>query len=489
MADWASLLAGSNVSGHCTEHSMLRHFVAPRTAWANQLLLQGPKSGASKQWIATQGSAAGPLMMQVAAHESLLTHAFGMLGGYIRVLGFTQPLATHVGVVGVIIGLVITHGLAVPSMLLFALWCFAKFHATLRHHPEHVAEKLQEVPDNLLASVRLMAELGTLLTLVTSAVFWKNPVHSWLVVLTISFTLSVLVLRQFALEDLQSAGMMYSPLVLGLFTYLAISRWWTYEVNKWVQQVQDLELAFCGQAATSAAVEPMEGDAKSILQRIDNMRKSNKHTREVLNLLLGPRPDGVHPDEWTWRLGRAHSDMCRDFSDPAIQKAHIKQGLEVLEPLVTRDPPCGAALLWKGALLIHEMLQVPLKAKVPYAFRIRDTMELACKVDPTLGLAHHALGEWCYVGASLNWVERQAVKAFFGSMPEMTYADCEGHFLRAADQDPHNGRNCLRLGQCYFAMKQPGKAKEWLRRAVQCPTPHPLDVEVQKEAMVLLKKL
>ena len=129
------------------------------------------------------------------------------------------------------------------------------------------------------------------------------------------------------------------------------------------------------------------------------------------------------------------------------------------------------------------------KEKVNAARDIRKYVDQALRSDPRNYKAWHVLGRWHYELSSLNFIERAAVKVFFGGLPKSSFADAITAFEKAKQISPGFVMNYYELARAYKKNGQSQKAIAAINTMLKLPDTTEDDAPTKKLARKLLESL
>jgi len=127
------------------------------------------------------------------------------------------------------------------------------------------------------------------------------------------------------------------------------------------------------------------------------------------------------------------------------------------------------------------------KEKVKAARNIRKHVDQALRSDPRNYKAWHVLARWHYEISNLNFIERAAVKVFFGGIPKGSITESIQAFEKARAFSSGFLLNELELARAYHKNKQHTLAMETLRKLLLQPDGTEDDASIKAEARTLLK--
>lgn len=131
----------------------------------------------------------------------------------------------------------------------------------------------------------------------------------------------------------------------------------------------------------------------------------------------------------------------------------------------------------------------PNKEKIAAVKAIKTNAEKAIRYNPNHGRAWHVLGKWHYEISSLNFVERTAVKLFYGGFPESSYQHSIQAYEKAQKLEANFALNYLELAKAYHQTGQDAKARTLLQKLASLPTRTGDDNRIKAEGKALMKEL
>lgn len=127
------------------------------------------------------------------------------------------------------------------------------------------------------------------------------------------------------------------------------------------------------------------------------------------------------------------------------------------------------------------------KEKVIAAKDLKKHVDAAIKSNPANFLAWHVLGRWHYEISSLNFVERAAVKMFYGGFPPSSLKEGIKAFEKAKALTPGFMLNYLELAKAYHRNDEKVKAKATINAMLLLPNHTEDDATIKETGKQLLK--
>jgi tetratricopeptide (TPR) repeat protein len=130
----------------------------------------------------------------------------------------------------------------------------------------------------------------------------------------------------------------------------------------------------------------------------------------------------------------------------------------------------------------------PNKEKIAAVKAIKANAEKAIRLNPAHGRAWHVLGKWHYEVSGLNFMERTAVKLFYGGFPESSIEASIQAYEKTQQLEPNFALNHLELAKAYHRAGKDAKAKALLQRLFALPNKTGDDNRIKSEGKALLKE-
>lgn len=139
--------------------------------------------------------------------------------------------------------------------------------------------------------------------------------------------------------------------------------------------------------------------------------------------------------------------------------------------------------LAEGRLTLH----VGRSERVRRSRAVKKHADRAIRLDSTIAPAYHLRGRWHREVATLNFIQRTLVKAFYGGLPDASVQQAVRDFQRAIalESQPYNH---LELGKTYLQMDRPDAARRQFQIALET-SGSPFDAEYKREARSLLRQM
>lgn len=190
------------------------------------------------------------------------------------------------------------------------------------------------------------------------------------------------------------------------------------------------------------------------------------------------------------RLSRTESEMGEDATGDARTRlvsasvAHARAAVKVA-------PDSAQGHVWLAAALGRQALKEGPKTRLALSREIKDEIDRAIALDPSIGRAYHIRAAWNRKIASLNFMERAAANTVLGGVPKGASMDnAVRDFQRAVELEPAYVNHHLELGRTFMDLDRHEDARRELEKAVSLPpTSSARDKQYQAEARELLAKL
>jgi len=126
--------------------------------------------------------------------------------------------------------------------------------------------------------------------------------------------------------------------------------------------------------------------------------------------------------------------------------------------------------------------------KIILVKEIKTFADKAIRINPNNFKAWHILGKWHYEISNLNFIEKAAIKIFYGGLPESSFKMSIKAYEKARSLNSKFCLNYLELAKAYQKNDNINQAITNLKLLLQIPNSIEDDVAIKKEASDLLKK-
>lgn len=167
-----------------------------------------------------------------------------------------------------------------------------------------------------------------------------------------------------------------------------------------------------------------------------------------------------------WRAARATYKLSTVTTNKAKKEELIREGFALAQKSLEVDDKNYACHKWMSVLLDAKSELDGIKARVSQLENVKKHMQKAVELNPNDPTNWYLLGSFAYGLADMPWYQRKVVSTIFATPPSGTYEEALEHFLKAEETKANfYSKNLLSIGKCYLALKDNGKAKEYLTRA------------------------
>ena len=240
-------------------------------------------------------------------------------------------------------------------------------------------------------------------------------------------------------------------------------------------------LAFFCAAAQDFTVLIKEADR---LEAVPDEMAAYEKFKEVLKV----KPMNIHAlskcSELCSRIGKRQKDNALRDNYYAAAKIYAQTALRI-------DPASAEASTSMAIALGRSTMSKSGKEKIINAREIRKYIDIALKTDPNNFLAWHVLGRWHYEISGLNFLERSAVKLFYGGLPPSSYKESIAAFKRSEALTPGFVLNNYELAKAYQRNGEIEKAMSTLQYVLTLPNrteDDPVIKDDSKKMLDLLQK-
>jgi hypothetical protein len=202
--------------------------------------------------------------------------------------------------------------------------------------------------------------------------------------------------------------------------------------------------------------------------------------KEALKLQAGNLHALSKCSELCSRIGQRQTDTKLRDDYYAAAKIYAETALKI-------DPLHSEANTSMAIMLGRTTLTKSGKEKVLAAKDLKKHVDAAIKTNPANFLAWHVLGRWHYEISSLNFVERAAVKMFYGGFPPSSLKEGIVAFEKAKLLMPGFILNYLELAKAYHRNNEDVKAKAILNQMMLLPNHTEDDVTIKATGKKYLK--
>lgn len=167
-----------------------------------------------------------------------------------------------------------------------------------------------------------------------------------------------------------------------------------------------------------------------------------------------------------WREARAAYKLSTVTTNKARKEELIRDGFALAQKSLEVDDKNYACHKWMSVLLDAKSELDGIKERVSQLENVKKHMQKAVDLNPNDPTNWYLLGSFAFGLADMPWYQRKVVSTIFATPPSGTYEEALAHFLKAEETKANfYSKNLLSIGKCYLALKDKGKAKEYLSRA------------------------
>ncbi len=232
--------------------------------------------------------------------------------------------------------------------------------------------------------------------------------------------------------------------------------------------------------------QPAKPDINALIKEADRLEMLPDEQGALLKFkeALKVQPTNLHAlskcSELCSRIGQRQSVTKTRDDYYAAAKIYAETALKI-------DPNSSEANTSMAIMLGRTTLTKSGKEKVLAAKDLKKHVDAAIKSNPANFLAWHVLGRWHYEISNLNFVERAAVKMFYGGFPPSSLKEGIAAFEKTRLLTPGFLLNYLELAKAYRRNDQIVKAKALLNEMLLLPNHTEDDPSIKSTATQLLK--
>lgn len=194
--------------------------------------------------------------------------------------------------------------------------------------------------------------------------------------------------------------------------------------------------------------------------------------------------------EVKWRLARAVFFISKQTSDGPQREKLVRDAFEFARAALEMDGSNFGANKWYGAILSEKSTLDGTTERIKQLENVKKYFELAKDINPQDPGIWHMLGQFHFKLSDVGWIQRKVINSVAPNPPSASYEEALQCFEKAEGMKPNfYSQNKLYLGKVLLALKQGGKAKEWLQKAAEVDVRSEDDRVCREEANELLKKL
>jgi len=185
------------------------------------------------------------------------------------------------------------------------------------------------------------------------------------------------------------------------------------------------------------------------------------------------------------------SELCSRIgkreTDPASRDNYYQAATIYAQTALKIDPTSSEACCSMAMSLGRSTMSKSGKEKIENAKDIRKYVDIALKSNPNNFLAWHILGRWHYEISNLNFIERTAVKLFYGGLPESSLKYAIQAFERSQAITGGFILNYFEMAKAYHRNDEKDKAIAAIKTMLNLPNQTEDDPNIKTEGRKLLK--
>lgn len=234
-------------------------------------------------------------------------------------------------------------------------------------------------------------------------------------------------------------------------------------------------------------------DLNALFEKIDNLQEgTTADHQDAYNILIEKTNQIKDNVDLLWRYAKAQyqiSTLKERAGDIEAEKLMLEKGIETAKEAIECDETSYRAHQWYAILVGSNIKHLDNKGKIVSGYKYKKHIERAIELNDSDANSYYLLGRYLFEVYMLPWYLRKAAAALFSEPPTAKIEDALSMFLKAEELRPGFWiENPLFIGKCYYQMSQYGKAKEWLKKAVDAEIKTESDGKTKQEALDLLKK-
>lgn len=186
------------------------------------------------------------------------------------------------------------------------------------------------------------------------------------------------------------------------------------------------------------------------------------------------------------------SELCSRIGNrevsPKTRDAYYAAGIGFAKQALQTDPNYDEAHVAYAIAIGRVSLTKSGKEKITNVKEIKQHAEKALSINPNNFKAWHILGKWNYEVANLNFLEKAAVKVFYGGLPNASIIESIKAYDKARMINPDFILNYLELAKAYHKQNDDKKAISYLEHILKLNPKTEDDPRIKKEAMELIQR-
>ncbi len=199
--------------------------------------------------------------------------------------------------------------------------------------------------------------------------------------------------------------------------------------------------------------------------------------------------------EYLYQTSFSYSKAGNDETSEAVRKSYFNTGKYLAQKAIAINPNSGYSHYTYALALGRLNENAGNKEKIASAKLIKGECDRALELDPKNGSVYHILGRWHRTIAGFNALEKLAINALYGGVPQGgSYENAIECFQKAIQLEPTIILHYYELAATYYERDKKGDtiyAKVWLDKALQLPpvSYDPDDNNTRKKCKQLLEKM
>ena len=245
-------------------------------------------------------------------------------------------------------------------------------------------------------------------------------------------------------------------------------------------------------AALMVLAMPLSAQADPLAEGIAAMQRHDlPRARTMLETTLQRDPGSYAAN---WRLAHVLLDQGKVIPDsvqsPPRDTLYLMAVSYARRAVAANPEGAGGHFVLANALGRHSLSQGT-RERVKAAMEIRTEALRALALDPTHSGAYHVLGRWHAEVERLSGLKRFVAEEVLGGgiLETASWEEAERNMRLAVQHGPARIYHRLDLAHVLLDRDKPGEAREQLEAIGRMTPDEPMDVEYQREAAALLKRI
>ncbi|MBP6023034.1 hypothetical protein [Ferruginibacter sp.] len=232
-------------------------------------------------------------------------------------------------------------------------------------------------------------------------------------------------------------------------------------------------------------LKPAAQDVAAIVKEADRLEALPDEHGALLKFIeaIKLQPNHLHAlskgSELCSRIGQRQNNTKMRDDYYAAAKVYAENALKI-------DPTYSEANTAMAIMLGRTTLTKSGKEKVIAAKDLKKYVDAAIKSNPLNFLGWHVLGRWHYEISNLNFIERAAVKMFYGGFPPSSLKEGIAAFEKAKAIAPGFILNYYELAKAYYRNDETPKAIAILNQMLLLPNHTEDDPTIKETGKKLL---